>query len=91
MRDEIIDRRKKRRKEISKKEKEYYDKNINGRKDKSSIRLKSGRLYSLKNKVCEICDSKKDLERHHEDYSKVKVKILCKKCHVELHFNKKRV
>ncbi|KKN50452.1 hypothetical protein LCGC14_0632830 [marine sediment metagenome] len=39
-----------------------------------------------KNSSCEICGLKKELEKHHPDYSKpLHIITLCKKCHRRIH------
>ena len=43
-----------------------------------------------KGQLCEICNKKKAVHRHHSNYSKpLEVIFLCIKCHVNLHLNKK--
>ena len=48
--------------------------------------------YKIKIKpkdMCKSCGSKKDLERHHQDYDKpLEIEILCRDCHRKLHRRK---
>ena len=47
---------------------------------------KAERNIKLDNKKCEFCGDKKDLHRHHLDYSKpLDVIILCRNCHRLIH------
>lgn len=42
-----------------------------------------------KDKLCEICNSKKATQKHHKNYSKpLDVNFLCLKCHQKLHHHK---
>ena len=44
-----------------------------------------------KNYLCEICNKNIAADRHHSDYSMpLKVKLLCKNCHIGLHNEKKK-
>jgi len=55
---------------------------------KVNIRQITSHSISLENKRCSICNSNKDLQRHHEDYSNpLDIIILCRKCHNKLHKN----
>ena len=53
---------------------------------KQRCRFEASRKISLDGKICEDCGKTKNLQRHHDDYSKpLEVKILCPKCHSKLH------
>jgi hypothetical protein len=46
--------------------------------------VKTGKI--VKPERCEICDRIKQLQGHHDDYTKpLDVKFLCRKCHMKLH------
>lgn len=67
---------------------EYRAKNPLAMK-KLRARLEAGQKISLKGKICEVCNSKENLHRHHDNYDKpLEVRILCRVCHDNLHFNR---
>lgn len=55
--------------------------------DLYKLYLLSNKLIKIpKNKLCESCNEKLAIERHHPDYNKpLEVKLLCVKCHKEIH------
>lgn len=72
------------KKQIEYKQKKYLNDPVF--KNKDNIRKYSAHTISLKDKECEICKSNKDLHRHHETYdNKSKVRILCRRCHNQIH------
>jgi hypothetical protein len=52
---------------------------------------KARQMISLKDKQCQVCGTTKNLNRHHEDYTKpLEVIILCYRCHKKHHRTKNR-
>jgi len=52
-------------------------------------------LFKLKDKICEICQSQQDIQIHHKNRKSTEnnienLQILCKKCHLKQHRNRKR-
>lgn len=48
--------------------------------------LANNHIEIPKNKMCQRCNLSKATEKHHEDYEKpLKVDLVCKKCHQEIH------
>lgn len=53
---------------------------------KSIVRQRSQSKYKLDNKECEMCGSKINLTRHHEEYNAPrKFIVLCRECHNKVH------
>ena len=50
------------------------------------------KIFEIKGDKCEKCGTTKELELHHLEYKKDihVVMVLCKKCHVDLHFNMRK-
>lgn len=62
------------------------------RRIKNNARYKVNRFVERKlpnlKKKCQVCNSEKNIEFHHVDYSKpYLVNLLCKECHVKYHNN----
>jgi len=58
---------------------------VNIKTKKATLRKRAQRAQNLKDKKCENCGSDICLERHHIDYKKEDIIILCKQCHVIEH------
>jgi hypothetical protein len=58
---------------------------LHSEKDKARVLA----IYKIKipqGELCEMCNKALAIHRHHEDYSKpLEVKLLCRKCHNEMH------
>ena len=65
------------------------DKLTSEQRAKESRRKRSQRSTDVKGGKCADCGGKKDLERHHPDYDKDEVVILCKSCHTAADKKKK--
>lgn len=68
---------------VKKAHKKYYENN----KEKVIVRMTAGRKIKIpENQVCQVCNGKLVIERHHSDYSKpLEVQFLCIKCHNSIH------
>ena len=79
----------KNRAKVNKHANEY--KKLHPEKQKARMALFTAQQYGriIKPKICQGCFKKKELEGHHEDYSKpLEVVWLCIKCHAKLHADK---
>jgi hypothetical protein len=82
--DKVLDYQKKRLADKYKNNLEF--KNKRQIRDKTRMCLPKEREKLEGRCVCNYCGNKKDLQRHHTDnYNYKKIKILCRKCHNELH------
>ncbi len=80
---------------LNQKDKEGYIKSHNKARNKWNERNPEKRLAQIraydnikipKNKLCQVCNKNKAIERHHPDYSKqLEVMFLCRNCHREIH------
>ena len=78
-------RRKKNSLPMRKKEKRWRDKNIQAKKAHSKLRLAFERGETTKPSKCSVCNKKKKVEGHHDDYNKpLEVKWVCAACHKTL-------
>jgi len=66
---------------------EKYKKNTGGVKDRAKAsRIAMKKYPSLNGITCQICNKKKAVHRHHEDYTKPEeVIFVCWECHGKLH------
>lgn len=54
--------------------------------EKEKAHTISEKIMIPKNQICEDCNKRKAVHKHHEDYDKpLKVKFLCVKCHNKIH------
>ena len=90
---------------INKRRKELYHNNLSLNRGKARIRIKnynkknpkkiiarnkSRSIKIPKGYMCEVCNKKLAIERHHENYDKeLEVILCCKKCHIELNKQKR--
>jgi hypothetical protein len=79
------------RKKNPKKAIEYCVKWRENNLDKRNVEVLAQKKIKIpEGELCEICNERKAVHRHHEDYSKpLEVKFLCSRCHVNLHLNKR--
>jgi hypothetical protein len=79
---------KKNPKKVSLSKKEWRERNPQNKRAQEKLQY-AVRKGKIKRKPCEVCNSKIQIEAHHDDYSKpLKVRWLCQKHHNELHLNK---
>ncbi len=67
-------------------QRKYYHENKEKRRAHHlvSMNIRLGKIIRVNN--CEICNSDRKIEAHHEDYSKpLEIKWLCKLCHENVH------
>ncbi len=88
----ILQQHKENRKELSSKAIKEYHKNPERRK-KTIMRAALNKEFqrgNAKKEKCEVCGTTESLEFHHEDYNDPKkIKVLCKKHHLEAHNKQK--
>ncbi len=71
---------------IRKRKKKYYTNNKNKVSIWNKINYRLRRKKEIVFSKCVYCNSKDNLIKHHEDYSKpFEIIILCKKCHARVH------
>ena len=58
-------------------------------------RLKRGKVFAKRGRICERCKSKKDIQVHHKTYKNIyneplkDLEVLCKSCHMAHHENER--
>jgi hypothetical protein len=56
-------------------------------RERKLFRGKSVKRFKLTNLKCKLCETNKDLQRHHPDYNDPYIIIvLCRKCHTNIHY-----
>ena len=84
--EEIKEQSKEYRRENKEEQREYFKKWNKENPEKIKAQRLAQKIKIPKNQLCEICGSKENLDKHHEDYSKpLEVMFLCRKCHKRLH------